>query len=240
MPGCSERCLPGRGGGRAIDSAGQRGNHSAGLSVIGGQRSAAIEIMRSRGRSAAGIDPMQAGQEVRQRGGEFARIGDAIDGRDLAFEPTVDGPVPGIPIPGIAFRQRSRNRQWKERSEPRQPSCSLSTCAAYASALGSRTAHLVAKMKRSVVPPARFHRSDGQMRPGGKLRGDQTAHERCIDFHAGRCHVVSLPPVPSSPVACSGAHIRRRHSKRRRNSRLKVDTSPKPTPRTMSVIVRSA
>lgn len=65
--------------------------------------------MRPRGWPVGGIDPLQGGDELSQITRRLAWIGDALDGRGLAFESLVDGPMPGVALARCPLRERDRD-----------------------------------------------------------------------------------------------------------------------------------
>src|SRR6266568_6535646 len=95
---CLQGCVPRRGHGKGIEHAGKFGNCGAGFSVSREERLTAERVVWPRGRSAGGIDPLQGNDEVSQVTRRLAWIGDALDGRGLACEPPVGGPLPGVAL----------------------------------------------------------------------------------------------------------------------------------------------
>jgi hypothetical protein len=71
-----QRFLPDRGRGVGIDGALQADNRLPGFSVVDGQRSPAIEVVRPGRRPTGGIDLVQGDEEVRQCERELPEIGD--------------------------------------------------------------------------------------------------------------------------------------------------------------------
>ncbi len=67
-----------------------------GFGVIYCQGRAAVKVVRSRWWAAGRIDALQGGEKLSERNRKLAEIGDSLYSRDLAIEPPVDGPVPGI------------------------------------------------------------------------------------------------------------------------------------------------
>lgn len=74
-----------------------------------------------RWRPACGIDPLQGGYELRQINRRLTRIGDVLDGRILAFEPPIDGPMPGVTRAGFTFCDRNRDGKRQGWGQSRQP-----------------------------------------------------------------------------------------------------------------------
>src|SRR4051794_722492 len=105
------------------------------------------------------------------------------DCRDLAVEPPVDGPMPGISVGWDPHRERDGDWQRELRRELRQPSMFL--CHLRGVPLGARQSHghVLAEMKGPVVPPVELNWFDRQVGPLRKLRFDQFANERWTDLH---------------------------------------------------------
>src|SRR5918997_5331463 len=125
MPRCPESCFPHRTRGVGIDPAVQGSSRLPGFGVIDGQRSAAKEVVLSRWWTTGRVDPLQGSQESPERDRKLAQICDTLDGRGLAFEPPVDGPLPGITAGRSALGQRDGDRKREERRKLRQPSVFL-------------------------------------------------------------------------------------------------------------------
>jgi len=105
--GCLESCVPCCDHGIGIEHAGKFGDGGAGLSVSRGERHAAEGVVRPRRWPAGGIDLLQGGYELSQFPRRLAFLGDALAGRGLAFEPPIDGPVPGVALIGANLGSRS-------------------------------------------------------------------------------------------------------------------------------------
>src|SRR5215216_8191003 len=125
VPWCLESCFPHRTRGVGIDLAVKGSSRLPGFSVIDSQRSAAKEVVLPRWWPTGRVDPLQGSQELTQRDRKLAQIGDALDSRGLAFEPPVDGPLPGITVGRCPLGQRDRDRKREERRKLRQPSVFL-------------------------------------------------------------------------------------------------------------------
>ena len=106
---CLKGCVQRRGHCAGIEHAVQGGDCGAGVSVSRGERHAAEGVVRPRGWRAGGIDPLQGSYELCQITRRLAWIGDALDGRGLAFEPPVDGPMPGVALVRCPLRERDRD-----------------------------------------------------------------------------------------------------------------------------------
>ena len=156
--------------------------------------------LSARPRPGSRVNALQGAHELGEVDGGRARVGDALPRCGLAFEPPVDRPRPGIAVGRNALGRGSRNRERQRGGELRQPSA-LDLQRADGS-LVPRQAHdeVVAEPIKRVVRAARRHRLDREIGPLGKLRRDQTEHERRvrIDFvvvHLWHPHVRSVEEV---------------------------------------------
>ena len=116
---CLKGCVPRRGHYAGIEHVVQGGDCGAGMSISCGERHAAEGIVHPRGWPADGIDPLQGGDELCQITRRFAWIGDALDGRGLACEPLVDGPMPGVALARCPLGERDRDGKREERGKSR-------------------------------------------------------------------------------------------------------------------------
>src|ERR1700716_2349945 len=96
--GCLESCFPRPGHCVGIDGVAQGRDRVTRGKVSLWQWHAAERVVLPRGRPAEGIDLLQGGNELSQFGSRSARIGDAVHGRGLAFEPPIYRPMPGITL----------------------------------------------------------------------------------------------------------------------------------------------
>src|SRR5215216_1561266 len=111
MPCRLESRFPHRTRCAGIDLAFEGSNRLPGFGVIDCQRSAAKEVVLPGWWPTGGIDPLQGYEELSQRGRKLAQIGDALGGRGLAFDPAVDGPLPGITVGRSPLRQGDGDRK---------------------------------------------------------------------------------------------------------------------------------
>src|SRR5579884_76456 len=77
--------------------------------------------LRSGRRPARRIDPVQGGDESCQVRRCLAWIGEALKGRVLAFEPPIDGPIPGVALGRCPLREGDRDGKRQVRGKSRQP-----------------------------------------------------------------------------------------------------------------------
>jgi hypothetical protein len=115
-----ERRFPRRGHRVGIERVVEGGDRVASAIVSHCQWHAAGGIVR-RGWSTGGIDPLQGGDEVRQIGRRLAKIGDTVDARVLALEPSVHRPRPRVALGWDSFRERDGDGERQVRGESRQP-----------------------------------------------------------------------------------------------------------------------
>src|SRR5918997_1802832 len=183
MPCCIVRCLPYRTFCVGMDPSVQGSSRLRGFGAINGQRSTAKEVVLPRWWTTGRVDPLQGSQESPERDRKLAQICDTLDGRGLAFEPPVDGPLPGITAGRSALGQRDGDRKREERRKLRQPSVFLLHLQRVRGSTRQPHRHVRAEVEGSVVPPVELNRLDGQVRPLRKLRSDQPSHEGRVDVN---------------------------------------------------------
>lgn len=170
--GRSEGGFPGRQGRFAVQQLTQRGDGPPHPGVTGNERLAPACLRRL----GNGWNLAQGQHKLGQITRRSARIGETVGARVLPFQPAVT-------LTGSAHLPRLRDRQWQVRSQTRQPVRLLLDLLNRPAEARQSDRKGVTQPVDGVVCAAGTHRTKGQARPLGKLRGQQTAHEVRAGVH---------------------------------------------------------
>src|SRR5216684_1920606 len=181
VPGGSKRRLPNSGGSLRINPPLENADCFPYLSVIGRQRAAAVEIMRSWRRAARGVDALQGDEKACDAGREVARIGYGLGRCAFALNPSIDRPLPRISACRFSDRERRRNLKRKKRRQTRGPTVLLFHLRGVSRRARQANDHLLAQAKRSVVPSPQGDRFDRKVSPLWELSAHQMAHQHVVN-----------------------------------------------------------
>ena len=179
-----KRRFPDRGRRAGIDLAVERCNRLPGFGVIDRQRPAAAEVVRPGRRSAGGIDLLEGGRGTAPRSiANCTQVGDPLDRRDLAIEPAVDRPVPGITLAPGHPSPAGPESAAAVRRELRQPAAVPFPPAANTTPHSAAAPSSLAEMKCPVVPAARTRPAGSAGPPSAETAQPPTGSQGYVDVH---------------------------------------------------------
>src|SRR5437879_6141846 len=149
-----------------------------------------MKVVRPGPRSVRRVDALQGDEKVREAGREVAQISYTLRRGSVAFDPSVDGPLPRITIRWLSYRQRRWNRKRQQRRQFWKPTVFLLHLQRIVGGTRQAHDHVLAEAKGSVVPSDHGW-PDRKVRPLRKPSGHHAANERAVYDRPRYVHLVS-------------------------------------------------